>query len=86
MGYYILVFQLLISGKPFKHITSTIQTADGKSPSISGFVKTVTSFREVEKDIQIFVIPSLSKDLFLGYDFCKLFDLMPLGELNSLQL
>ncbi|KAI9575665.1 hypothetical protein GQX74_011140 [Glossina fuscipes] len=67
------------SGKPLKRIKSSIRTADDNLQSISGFIETVISFRGVEKLIQIFVNPTLSKDLYLGYDFGKLYDLMSLG-------
>lgn len=69
----------LDSGRPFKMLNSSVKTADGQSQKIYGCVETTIMFRGIQKPTTIFIVPSLDKDLFLGVDFWKSFNLLPPG-------
>lgn len=69
--------------RPYKKLNSVVRTADGNSQDVVGYVDTKISFKGLEKDISIFIIPSLDRDLYLGVDFWNLFDLLPAGLLTE---
>lgn len=54
-----------------------ISTADGTALTVLGFVNLQVTYKGVSKLHKFFVIPSLSKTLYLGYDFWKAFKIAP---------
>lgn len=75
--------KFLDSNHPYKKLNSKVHTADGKPQNIVGFVRTNIIFRSLEKPIEIYIIPSLSQQLYLGVDFWRSFDLLPFHFVNS---
>lgn len=65
---------------------SSVQTAAGDGQSISGYADVTICYGGLEKNLRLFVIPTLSQELYLGVDFWKAFGLLPLRfveEINS---
>lgn len=61
-----------------KHFVSSVQTAAGCGQPITGYADATVSFAGKTKLIRLFVVPSLSQELYLGIDFWKKFGLVPL--------
>lgn len=72
-------------GLTMKPINQSVHTADGSSQSVLGFVEPKVSFKDRVEKIRLFVIPSLTQELYLGVDFWRKFELAPdiIGELTS---
>jgi hypothetical protein len=68
----------------FKKINSRVKTADGKSHEVTGFLSALVIYKGKETLLKLFVIPSLEKNLILGIDFWKAFNLAP-GLISSLE-
>lgn len=64
-------------GVSWKEFNSAIRTASGQRQEIKGYADVLVRFREMEKTIRIYIIPSLSQELYLGIDFWVAFDLLP---------
>lgn len=73
----------LNSSQPYRKLNCKVHTADGKPQQIVGFIETRISFRGIEKLLGIYIIPSLAQPLYLGIDFWRLYDLLPLYSMNS---
>ena len=61
---------------PFKKNIAQVETAGGKSYNILGSVSTEITFRDMTKKLEIYIIPELKQDLYLGIDFWKEFGLI----------
>lgn len=57
--------------------TTSVKTADGASQRVHGHLDTDIEFRGIRHKIRLYLIPSLSQDLYLGVDFWKAFQLVP---------
>lgn len=57
------------------HFHSFIKTADGSPHRIVGKVATMVNFNKQQKPIIFYLVPSLSRELFLGVDFMRSFHL-----------
>lgn len=62
---------------PYVPFYSHCKTADGQKQQIVGRFKTKIIFNNIEKPIEIYIIPSLSQSLYLGIDFWRLYNLIP---------
>lgn len=60
----------------FKCKTS-VKTADGREQDVLGWISVSVTFNNITKEINLFIIPTISHRLLLGIDFCKKFDLLP---------
>jgi hypothetical protein len=69
----------------FKKINSKVKTADGKSHEVLGFLSALVTYKDKETILKLFVIPSIEKNLILGIDFWREFNLAP-GLISSLEL
>lgn len=61
-----------------KPVLSSIKTADGSDQAVTGFVDVRISYKEKEKLVRLYVVPSLSQELYLGIDFWNAFSLVPM--------
>jgi len=61
----------------FRRITSHVNTADGRSHSVIGYIVVEIKYKNRSRPIKLFVIPSIDKRLILGVDFWKEFQLAP---------
>lgn len=61
-----------------KKFQSQVQTASGEGQRIDGYVDVTVQYGGQEKQMRIFVVPTLSQRLYLGADFWQLFGLLPL--------
>lgn len=61
-----------------KHFKSSVQTAAGCPHPIIGYADAMIHFAGKEKLIRLFIIPSLSQELYLGVDFWRAFGMLPL--------
>ncbi|XP_061396726.1 uncharacterized protein LOC133332344 [Musca vetustissima] len=73
------------AGLEIKHFHSFIKTADGSPHKIVGRVTTNVKFRKQEHPIIFYLVPSLSRELFLGVDFMKRFQMFAQVDGLSLQ-
>lgn len=64
-------------GLKMKSASQLIHTADGASQAVVGIVEVEISYLDKSKIVKLYVIPSLSQELYLGMDFWKLFGLAP---------
>ncbi|KAH8325114.1 hypothetical protein KR074_002522, partial [Drosophila pseudoananassae] len=62
---------------PFKRSFGPISTADGHKQEVVGCLSIPIEYENITKELQLFIIPSLSQDLYLGIDFWTTFDLLP---------
>lgn len=71
----------------YKPIKATASTADGSSQRIIGKFKLNVEYRSEEKSLDLYIVPSLQQELYLGMDFWRLFGIFPkeleIAELNS---
>lgn len=61
----------------WKEQPAKVRVANGQQQPICGFTDAPITFRGVTKRIRLFIIPSLSQQLYLGIDFWTQFGLMP---------
>ena len=71
---------------PIIDIFDSIKTADGKPQRIVGKVKVEIKCNDISKSIILYLVPTLSQNLYLGIDFWNLFDLKPCFVNKSLKL
>lgn len=64
-------------GLQFKPISSTVQTADGNAQTVKGYVDVMITYFSNTRLVRLFIVPSLSQDLYLGIDFWQQFGLAP---------
>lgn len=76
--------ELLTTNNLYKKISSFVKTADGKTQMVTGYINTEIYFRGITKPIKLFIIPSLSQNLYLGIDFWNSFELLPTGLLSEI--
>lgn len=71
-----------------KRINQSVQTADGNSQSVVGFVDVDIEYSNKTKLVRLFAVPSLSQELYLGIDFWEKFGLAPamVGEIDGISL
>ncbi|KAH8324061.1 hypothetical protein KR059_006460, partial [Drosophila kikkawai] len=67
----------------FKSILSQVRTADAKSHQVLGSLKVKMQYQNKEKDVELFIIPSIAQRLILGIDFWRAFELAP-GIISSI--
>lgn len=60
-----------------KTIHQSVQTADGTAQAVIGFVDSEVEYGGKTRTIRLFVVPSLSQELYLGIDFWEKFGLAP---------
>lgn len=65
-------------GHKLKSVRHAVHTADGSPQAVIGFVDTQIEFSGKTKLFRLYVIPSLTQELYLGWDFWKEFGLAPL--------
>lgn len=58
-----------------KRISSKLSTADGTNHDIKGKITTQITFRGRSELMDIYIIPTLSQNLYLGVDFVRKFHL-----------
>ena len=69
--------------KDFQKISSHVKTADGTKQQVLGFVMLNVEYKDFSKLHKFFLIPSLSKPLYLGIDFWRSFQIAPELHQNS---
>jgi len=72
-----LAEQIIKGRVPFKRGASTVNTADGQRQNVIGRLKTPVQYEGKTEDFEMYIIPSLSQDLYLGIDFWSSFELLP---------
>lgn len=61
----------------YKHFNSSIRTASGFKQEVIGFCTLPVVFKGVEKNIDFYLVPSLSQDAYFGINFWRDFALAP---------
>lgn len=61
----------------FTKCKSYVKTADGKAQQVIGWLTVEVNFRDTFRELNIFIIPTISHRLILGIDFWKQFGLIP---------
>lgn len=74
-------------GLKLKTVSKSVHTADGTAQPVVGFVDINIEFQNKSRKIRLFVIPSLTQELYLGMDFWEKFGLAPVmvEELNQIK-
>jgi len=71
----------------YKSLNVSATTADGSPQRIVGKMKVNIEYGNIQKILNIYIVPSLKQDLYLGMDFWRLYDLLPknlhISELES---
>lgn len=71
----------------WKELSSEIQTASGQRQGVEGYADVTVLFKNIKHRIRLYIIPTLSQNLYLGVDFWLAFDLMPkLEEIANIDL
>lgn len=60
-----------------KRLHSDASIADGNKQQIVGILRTEINYKNLNELINIYIIPTLRLDLYLGIDFWQLYDLLP---------
>lgn len=60
-----------------KQVVSAVKTADGADQRVIGYVDAPVSYNNTTKLVRLYLIPSLSQDLYLGIDFWNIFGIKP---------
>lgn len=60
-----------------KDIKTSVHTADGAAQAVLGFVDVEIKYSNKSRKIRLYVVPSLSQELYLGIDFWREFGLAP---------
>lgn len=63
---------------PFKPINTSVKTASGAEQKVMGYSDVIVSYGEKRRLIRLYVVPSLTLDLYLGIDFWNEFGLVPM--------
>lgn len=71
-------------GLKWSKIPSAVNTADGSAQNILGYINIPVEFKNKINIIKLYIVPSLSQELYLGVDFWKQFAIAPeiVSELN----
>jgi len=72
-----LAEQLIRSKVPFKRVATIATTADGRKQEVVGRLQTPVKYKNVTKDLEFHIIPSLNKNLYLDITFWAVFNLLP---------
>lgn len=67
--------RLNLKAKAFKNI---IHTASGDRQDITGYVDVIVKYGGKERPIRMFLMPTLTQEMYLGVDFWYSFNLLPL--------
>lgn len=67
--------KLKVTPKSFR---SSVQTASGDGQAITGYADVEVEYTGRQKHLRVFLIPTLTQELYLGVDFWRLFGLLPL--------
>lgn len=68
----------------WKEFNGAVNTASGQAQGIEGYVDANVEFLGVQKRIRLYIVPTLSKELYLGVDFWLAFNLLPvIAELDA---
>lgn len=72
-------------GLKLKKLTKSVHTADGTAQPVLGYVDVNVEYKNKSKKIRLYVVPSLTQELYLGMDFWEKFGLAPvmINELTS---
>lgn len=62
---------------PMKKLNRSIQTADGAPQAVLGSVEVKITYLNKTRKIRLYLVPSLSQELYLGIDFWNEFGLAP---------
>lgn len=68
-----------------KKISSSISTADGASQAVLGYVDVPLTFSNKTSLFRLYIVPSLSNELYLGIDFWSTFGIVP-AFVNELEI
>lgn len=68
-----------------KSVNSAIKTADGSDQKVHGFVEVPITYNTKTVLVRLYIVPSLSQNLYLGIDFWIAFGIMPklISELDN---
>lgn len=66
-------------GIKFHHFPTALSTANGERVRIIGYIHTTITFNSKTKMLTLYLAPSLEQKVYLGMDFWKLFDIVPLS-------
>lgn len=61
----------------WKEYGNVIQTASGQKQEVKGYVDAKIKYNNKSKHIRLYIVPTLSQELYLGIDFWLAFDLLP---------
>jgi len=61
----------------YKALNAKSATADGNPQQILGKLKVDIEYGNVRKSLDHYIVLSLKQDLYLGIDFCRLYNLLP---------
>lgn len=71
-------------GKTFVSLNSNVSTSDGTKQPVVGVVYLLAKYNFQEHVHKFFVVPTLSQEVYLGFDFWRVFNIAP--ELHHLQV
>lgn len=63
--------------KKYTKITSKVSTSDGTSNSVVGIVNLNVKYKGLEKQHRFYIVPTLSQEVYLGFDFWIAFNIAP---------
>jgi len=82
-----LASELMKNNSAYRSLNVSATTADGSPQRIVGKMKVNIEHGNIQKILNIYIVPSLKQDLYLGIDFWRLYDLLPknlhISELES---
>lgn len=71
-----LAGEIIEEAIPFKNLACNVNTADGTTQKIVGSMSLEIEYGGEKRNIEIFIVPSLQQDLYLGIDFCRKYNLL----------
>jgi len=72
-----LASELVKNNNAYKSLNVSATTGDGSPQRIVGKMKVNIEYGNIQKILNIYIVPSLKQDLYLGIDFWRLYDLLP---------
>lgn len=63
---------------PYKKINEFVTTAGGSKYKVYGYLDTDIEFRDLKRNIKIYIVPDLKNELYLGIDFVRSFEILNL--------
>lgn len=69
--------EILTCNPDIKSMKSTVATADGNKQNIVGSIILPIKYKDIKHDLNFYLVPSLSQDLYLGVDFWSKFNIAP---------